>query len=308
MNFRDATLVSLASGVLRDDLFTEDILADLAAAAYRIEPESLAAPWAASFDRLELAPTFETHEQSQLRFSLDMASGRGEAQLDRVFSDLPGTGPDAIWQGAIIGQGQIGGGRIAEVSGSFVGLGDVDAVIDQAGGVPAEGPTRDTARLAEIATRLAAASGQAGSISAQDVADWVAASGAADLTTFLGQTNQVDIGGGFGIRFVSDAPTVDSAIRLSLNAVIQIAEPDPNVANLAHMIRETRHARELLAASRDLTPPTAGVDRRAEVVALWFVPLRWFEDDGWPGANPAMRRDAANIWLREMGIAIAALN
>lgn len=308
MNFRDATLVSIASDELRSDLFTESILADLAAAAYRIEPDSLTAPWAASFDRFELAPTFETHEQTQVRLNLDMTSGRGDGQLDRVSSDIPGTGPDAIWQGAIIGQGQIGGGRIAEVSGSFVGLGDVDAVIDQAGGIPAQGPARDTARLAEIAARLSAAAGQDDSISPQDVANWVAASGAADLTTFLGQTNQVDIGGGFGIRFVSDAPAVDSPIRLSLNAVIQIAEPDPNAANLVRMIRDTRHARELLAASRDLTPPTAGVDRRTEVVGLWFVPLTWFEDNGWPGANPAARRDAANIWLREMGIAIAAPN
>ena len=127
-------------------------------------------------------------------------------------------------------------------------------------------------------------------------------------TVFLLQNSQVDIGGGFGIRFVSDAPAVDSPIRLSLNAVIQIAEPDPNAANLVHMIRETRRARELFAASRDIIPPTAGIDRRVDIVGLWIVPLSWFEDDGWPGANPAARRDAANIWLREMGIAVAAPN
>lgn len=308
MNFRDATLVSLASDESRDDLFAANTLANLAAAAYRIEPGSLTGPWAASFDQLELAPTFETHEQTQLRFTLDMASGRGDGQLDRVFSDVPGAGPDAIWRGAVIGQGQIGGGRIAEVSGSFVGLGDVDAAIHQAGGMPAEGPARDAARLGEIAAQLSAASGRDDSISPQNVADWVAASGASDLTTFLNQTHKVDIGGGFGIRFVSDAPVVDTPIRLSLNAVIQIAEPDPNAANLVRMIHETRHAREALAASRDLTPPTEGINRRVEVVGLWFVPLSWFEDDGWPGANPAARRDAANIWLREMGIAVATPN
>ncbi|MEJ8560073.1 hypothetical protein QTO30_01645 [Yoonia sp. GPGPB17] len=55
MNFRDATLVSLASPDLRDGLLTEEALAGLAAAAYRIDPGVLSAPWAAAFDKVELA-------------------------------------------------------------------------------------------------------------------------------------------------------------------------------------------------------------------------------------------------------------
>ncbi|MEJ8560072.1 hypothetical protein QTO30_01640 [Yoonia sp. GPGPB17] len=82
---------------------------------------------------------FELRDQAQVRFSLDVTSGRGDGQIDRIVQDPLDPAPDAIWQGAVIGQGRVGGGRIAEVSGSFVGLGDVDAVIDQAGGVPADG-------------------------------------------------------------------------------------------------------------------------------------------------------------------------
>ncbi|MEJ8560071.1 hypothetical protein QTO30_01635 [Yoonia sp. GPGPB17] len=170
------------------------------------------------------------------------------------------------------------------------------------------GLARDVARLAEIAARLSAATGRADSITSQDVSDWVGRSGASDLSTFMNMNSQVDVGGGFGIRFVSDAPAVDSPIRLSLNAVIHIAEPQPNTASLMSLIHATRRAKELFTTSRDIAAPTPGIDRRGAVVGLWLVPLDWFEDNDWPGANPAARRDAANIWLRELGIAIATPN
>ena len=232
MNFRDRTLVSLASEDLRGGLLTNVALTNIAETAYRIEPGSMSAPWSATFDKLRIAPSFETHEQARAEMAFDANTGRIDGRLDRISQGELGVGPDAIWQGAVIGQGRVGGGRIAEVSGSFVGLGDVDQVIDSAGGVPAAGAARDDARLIEIARRLTDAAGVTGEIGPKDVADWVARSGAADLTTFLSETSTTEIGGGFGIRFISEAPGVDVPVQLTVDAVIHVADPDTNESSL----------------------------------------------------------------------------
>ena len=305
MNFRDRTLVSLASPDLRAALLSNIALSTIASTAYRLDVGMLSPPWSVVFDRLDIAPSFETQEQSRAEMAFDSTTGRIEGRIERTLPDALGDGPDAIWQGAVVGQGRLGGGHVAEVSGQFVGLGLVDLVIDGAGGIPASGAARDDARRVEIARRLSQASGVAGSIPPQDVTDWITRSGAADIGTFLRENASVDIGGSFNIRFVSDAPAADVAIRLEVDAVVHIADPDPNEASLIAMIRATHRARAQFSASYAPSAASEGVDRRVSVLGLWLAPLGWFNDQDWPGASPAARRDAANVWLREMGIAIA---
>lgn len=306
MKLSDRTLVALGDEAQRTLMFSQEALEKIAIAAYRIEPGQLSAPWSARFDLVELAPRVQNAISADATVMWEPASQRGSAQFSTLAPQTKHESllPVAYWGGAVIGQGRLGGGRIAQVSGNFVSLHGIDEAIDAAAGAGSEpvGMARAQAQLEEIATRLSSAAGAPGSIGAELVKKWLDEKADGDIEALLANVSQVELPGGFRIRYESDAPAQDLPMALGLDAVIFAF--DPTEISIADALRATHAAQEHIALSRKPSDGVAGVDRRVSTVAIWVVSSSLFDDDGWPGANPAERRDRASQWLQTMGIAM----
>lgn len=308
MRFEEKQLVRFASASTRQAFLDQASLEALADAAYVLAPGTLSPPWSAAFDRVELGASFGEKQSARIEARWDAGGMRadGSIEVDRRAGEARGI--EAIWRGAVIGRGRIGGGRVSEVAGSFPGLGAVDANIDaRPAPPPAFGPARETARIAEVARILSSAAGRADAFSEAMISAWMTETGSGDVATFLARGVASTAGGGFRVRFESAAPAVEAPVRLEIVAAILIRDPGEFAFSLAGLLRETRLAQDLIAAEIRPAAPTPGTTRRVPVPVIWVVPNSWFDDADWPGASPAARRAEAARWLRELGIAIAAM-
>ena len=304
MQFVDQQLVRLASASTQPAFFDEDGLERIARAAYHLEPGVLDAPWSAAFDELDFASGFPLRQTARIEARWD-ASMRAEAQLDLQAEDGELQGVSAIWRGAIIGRGRVGGGRVDRVVGGFPGLDLIDAAIDGRGAPPpASGPAREAARREEIARRLAAAAGRPGSVSGDDVATLLTEEGADEVGTFLATGQASRRLAAFMVRFASDVPAAPVPVRLELVAAIFIFDPASAGFSLGSMLSRTRKGLDVLAGKTLTRDAPAGLRRRNESVAIWVVPASWFDDADWPGAGPAERLAEASAWLQPHGIAL----
>ena len=229
---------------------------------------------------------------------------RGDATIDLPPQEKP-PAPEVLWTGAVVGQGRIGGGRVTRVVGGFPDLGEIDAAIDAGlNPPPADGALRETARRTELARRLSTAADIAGGITEQTVADWMQDIGADSVADYLERTRDATRPGGFGLTFESDAPGVDTPVRLDLSAVVFARGPDSPDFSLSELLRETRQAQARAAADDELPEPKLDLTRRQPIVAVWIVPQTWFDEQDWPGADRAARIAQAAEWLGPMGIAL----
>lgn len=308
MDFADQILVRLADEDQRANLFSEASLETMAMAAYHVEAGQLAAPWAARFDVLDWAPSIEPARTASADLHWEESSKHGIARFSTsgLAALQERLQPIAYWGGAIIGQGRLGGGRVAQVSGGFVSLEGIDEAIDAAAGVGAEpqGTARETARLTELSNRLSQAAGKPGSITTEVVRRWVDETAGGNLESLLNSASVIDVPAGFRIRFVSDAPSQDLPMALGVDAVVFAFDTAQSPFGLAEAIRATHSAQEQIAIDNPPSPGVGGIDRRLPVLGIWVVPQSWFNDDSWPGTSPSDRLSRANKWLRRKGIAI----
>lgn len=308
MIFADQILVRLADAEQRANLFSEQSIETMAGAAYRMEPGQLVAPWSTRFDTLDLAPSVESSLAAEMAVQWEPMAQRGNANL--TAQNLPFNSvrmhPIAYWGGAIIGQGRLGGGRIAEVDGSFVSLAGVDEAIDEAAGAGSEpeGAAREAARIEEIAARLSSAAGKGDSISSQLVQQWIDEKAGGDVAALLNSNSMIEVPGGFRVKYVSDAPAQDLPMALGVDAVVFAF--DGADTSISAALRATQRAQEQMVLDRQPSPGVGGIDRRVPVLGVWVVPNDWFADADWPGADPSERRARANDWLRARGIAVVS--
>ncbi|MDK1376438.1 MULTISPECIES: hypothetical protein [unclassified Sinorhizobium] len=307
MRFEDRQLVQLASESTRAAFFDSAALERIALASYVIDAGTLDAPWSAAFDELAFTTTLPSRQSARIETRWDASSMRAEGMLDLESQDRGLSGVSAVWRGAVIGRGMVGGGRVDDIAGGFPSLAEVDAAIDSgAAPPPASGPARDAARRDEVALRLANAIGRPNTVSGADVATLVADEGAADIASFLDTGHAARKLGALSVRFASDAPAAPVPVRLELTAAILIFDPGASGFLLADTLRATQRAQDLLSGEASSRNGTAGLRRRIEISAIWIVPAAWFNDADWPGATAAARLAEASTWLRAYGIAVVS--
>lgn len=270
----------LSSASTRGQVFDAGALERIALAAYDFEPGTLDAPWSAAFDALTFPATLPQRQIGRIEARWDGAGMRAEGQFDlEGSSSVPDDGA-AVWRGAVIGRGQVGGGRVDRVAGAFVGRTGTDA---------------------QLATRLGEAAERPGTIDSGDVTALLGPEG----DGYLAREWAPEQVGGFQVRFASEAPPAPVPVRLELAAAILIVDPAAPGFSLDALMRRTRRLQERLGTEGIAAAPTPGLRRRADVIAVWIAPSNWFDDTDWPGGSPAARLGDASAWLRTHGIALA---
>jgi hypothetical protein len=88
---------------------------------------------------------------------------------------------------------------------------------------------------------------------------------------------------------------------LPVSAALLIRDKGFVVGELVALSKELR---DRLMAHGAVQPAGSGPRLKRAVVPVWVVPLTTFDDAGWPGATPAVRRAAAGTWLAREGIGL----
>ncbi len=311
MNYDDRTLVRLADPAGRAEVFDQDGLAQVIAAAYDTEVVPVEGPYRPVFDEFRIG-IFAAHT-GQLEGTWQQA-GRAEITEARFRLSGMGGGPavrvDALWRGSVVAQAAPEQARIVRAATAWPSLGAIDAEIVAAlGALPANAAALEQERRTRLLARLRSALDQPEAFTNGRLDDWLASVGATSVTDLLTRFQGSVLPGTVTVAF---SPAVDAPpelVTFPLAAAILVRDAGFSVAQLLADSKMIRTQLEPLGLER---PRDAMLHPRGVAPIVWVVPAAVFDDADWPGGNEGMdaaalraaRRAAAGRWLAQEGIAL----
>jgi hypothetical protein len=306
MNFMDGVLVRLADPTTRAQVFDSDSLAQIAAAAYDTSQATIEGPYRAVFDELQLGLAVPRIGTAEGHFG-----PLGMAERSGANFNIGGLGGDAflinaLWKGYVVATATRPTAHITRAEAGAINLTTIDAqIIADLGALPADRAVLAQERTTRFAAAIAAAAADPNVVTPALVQRALDAAGASDINEYFERYSRTTSFGPVQIQYSAAAAPPPSPKSLAISAAIVVRD---SVAGLTQLLADCRMARDQLASVGEGRANDGDIPLRNAVIAIWVLPVAVFNDAGWPGADPAARRQAAGAWLAREGIGLAVVN
>ncbi|MFO0750680.1 MAG: hypothetical protein U1F43_34175 [Myxococcota bacterium] len=307
MEFSDAMFACLADSTRRASIFSDTVLADVAAAAYEADRMPLQGPYTAVFDNVALTPHLAPRAAGEVRWSQGDGSlrGDGSVRIDGLGDD--GLRASALWRGAIIARANPAASRIETAEVAWPDLGALDAAVTaRLGSLPLDADTLERERRAEVLTRIRATLTRPDAMDAARLDGLLRHAGTRSIAELLAPSSRRPA----TLRLTfSDpgGPALASPIALPLAAAIFIRDAQARDFSLEALLALTKRAQARFEESGAEAPAAAALPRRQPIAAIWVVPAAWFDDAHWGSNDRTTNLRAAARWLAAEGIAFAPM-
>ena len=300
MNYIDKTFLALTRPATATGLFSQDSLKAIAASSYGIPTTELSGVASARFDKLDVAPFSGAISTDISRDGYSVQYGAASAS---------GTGPlDAsvqlMWHGSITTSAAFPRAAIGVARAVPLTMAALDNDIPNP--VPTEPAALEAARRTALFARLGANAHDPNGVSATLIDDWLADNGVADLTMLLENPSVMATLSQWVLSFTPIPGTVAAAqTEFPVAAAIMVRDVTAPGFRLVDLVQASQDVMARLRLD-GVTPKSSGDHLpRGRPVVVWVVPITWFDDGDWPGADVNTRIRNANTWLAASGIALA---
>ncbi len=297
MDFVDATLLRLADEASRSNVFDEQSLLQLVAAAHDISGLGLDAPVTPVFDEVKFA--FQDDRNVAVTGSWMTV---GHTDRSELTINAAGLGPavpriDLLWRGSVVASSGGGNAVVDKVDLAYLDIAGLDREIAPLPTVPAELEQR---RRAALLARVRRNLDQPTAFSDEDLGRLLARVEVASVGELMASPPAA-AGATLRVRY---AATADSAPRRRQFGIAAALLLRPANTSIAALLDETRRVRPYLTQIGFSPPRAAGERSRGAPVIAWVMPAAVFDDTGWPGASRTERRAWAGTWLAREGIGL----
>ncbi len=290
MEFQDRAVIAVSTPVLRSNVFSDVALKNIVKAAYGLDEAVLQGAATANYSSFTLG-------------GLDMPGGEQETPPE----PSPNLRIDALWRGSVRIAARFPKARIDSASFKSLSLKNLDADVAAAnGGNMPVGEALEAARRAALKARIAQLANQAATANDAVVDLFLRKSGANGMAALVARPDAAQFG---QMQLaISEALGGDAFAQMDFPVAVAILIRDPAVPgfSLAAIIAAARQVQQQMrhAGFQPAEPSPAGGMGKA-IIAL-VVPMDWFNDADWPGADPQARIAASGAWMAGEGIGLVA--
>ncbi len=289
MDFGDRALVALASEATRVGVLGQLALRSVVRAAYGIEDAALQGT---------ATPRFSTFSLGGLDPSKDDDKSVSRSAHSQI---------DALWRGSVRIAASFPKARIAEVSGGRVSLDGLDDAVAAAhGGTLPTGAALESARRAEVASRIAALASTPAAVAPELVDRWLDEAGLPSVAELIEKPGTSAAG---ELRIAFSPPlggTAHSLWDFPVAVALLIRDPSLPGMTLRGMIAAARLVQAAMRRAGFEPRQPSEAAGLGKAVAGLLVPEAWFDDPDWPGAGRAQRIETAGAWMAREGVALVA--